>query len=60
MRLRIEAAARALRASSASVMIITARFFFATSQHFAVCFKKYLGVTPTVWRRQTATKASSG
>lgn len=51
MRLRVEAAAQELRTSSRSITEVATRFSFASSQHFSLCFKKYLGVTPTAWRR---------
>ena len=51
MRLRVEAAARELRDTHLSITEVAARFSFASSQHFSLCFKKYLGVTPTAWRR---------
>lgn len=51
MRLRVEAAARELRDPSRSITNVAAQYCFASSQHFSLCFKRYLGVTPTAWRK---------
>lgn len=58
-RLRVEAAAREMRLPSTSVTGLAMRFGFASSQHFAVCFKKYVGLSPSVWRKTVLTNPSS-
>jgi AraC-like DNA-binding protein len=51
-RLRIKRACEVLLKVDASVTDIAYDMGFASSQHFARTFRKYLGLTPTVYRKQ--------
>ncbi|WP_211220757.1 helix-turn-helix domain-containing protein [Paenibacillus terrigena] len=50
-RLRVKAACRLLTETQDSVTEITYRLGYQSSQHFATVFKRWVGVTPTQWRK---------
>ncbi|CAM3992305.1 AraC family transcriptional regulator [Paenibacillus alkaliterrae] len=50
-RLRVKEACRQLTESQDSVTDITHRLGYQSSQHFATVFKRFVGVTPTEWRK---------
>lgn len=50
-RLRIKEACRQLTESPDSVTDIAYRLGYQSSQHFATVFKRFIGVTPTQWRK---------
>jgi AraC-like DNA-binding protein len=50
LRLRLDAARQALRATDASVTQIALRYGFSSSQHFSTAFRAAFGVTPRRWR----------
>ena len=52
MRLRLDRSIRMLRDGRLSVTDIAIALGFASSQHFASSFRKYFGLSPTVYRRQ--------
>lgn len=58
-RLRIKRACEMLTTESRSVTDIAHTMGFASSQHFARTFRKYLGLTPTDYRHQREHKAST-
>lgn len=49
---RMEAAKELLRTTSFSVSEIAEKVGYSSSQYFAVCFKKYTGVSPGAYRKQ--------
>lgn len=49
---RMEAAKELLRTTSCSVSEIAEKVGYGSSQYFAVCFKKYTGVSPGAYRKQ--------
>ncbi|MGO4372526.1 helix-turn-helix domain-containing protein [Paenibacillus sp. MCAF20] len=50
-RLRVKAACRHLMESDASITDISFQLGYQSSQHFATVFKRFVGTTPTQWRR---------
>lgn len=58
-RQRIHAAAERLDSTRKSITQIAFEFGFSTSQYFAVCFKKYMGLTPSAYRRQSNARTRS-
>lgn len=51
-RVRMDYACQVLKESKMSITDIAMELGFKTSQHFATVFKKLIGVTPRVWRKQ--------
>ncbi|MCA0757879.1 AraC family transcriptional regulator [Paenibacillus sp. N4] len=50
-RLRVKEACRQLETSRNSITDIAFRLGYPSSQHFATVFKRYIGTTPTQWRK---------
>jgi len=50
-RFRVKVACRQLTETQDSVTEITHRLGYQSSQHFATVFKRFVGVTPTQWRK---------
>ncbi|MDQ6423487.1 AraC family transcriptional regulator [Paenibacillus sp. LHD-117] len=50
-RLRVKEACRQLSENTDSVTDISHRLGYPSSQHFATVFKRYIGCTPTQWRK---------
>ncbi|WP_081824398.1 helix-turn-helix transcriptional regulator [Paenibacillus sp. UNC451MF] len=50
-RLRIELACQILLQKEISVTTVAMDIGYKTSQHFATVFKKYMGLSPSQWRR---------
>lgn len=50
-RLRVKEACRQLTETQDSVTDITHQLGYQSSQHFATVFKRFIGVTPTQWRK---------
>ena len=51
-RLRVDTACALLASSKKSITTIALDLGFATSQYFAMCFKRYLGLTPRDYRNK--------
>lgn len=52
LRIRMEKAKELLRTTGDTVSEISEKVGYSSSQYFAVCFKKYTGMTPGVYREQ--------
>lgn len=52
LRLRLDAARQALRATDAPVTQLALRYGFSSSQHFAAAFRNAFGLTPRAWRHR--------
>ncbi|ANE45439.1 hypothetical protein SY83_02865 [Paenibacillus swuensis] len=50
-RLRIKSACRLLSESQDPITAIAFRLGYPSSQHFATVFKRFMGMTPTAWRK---------
>ncbi|MFH1378016.1 MAG: AraC family transcriptional regulator [Planctomycetota bacterium] len=53
---RIDAARERLLKSKDSVTTIAYALGFSSSQHFAAAFKQHTGLTPSAWRKRTASR----
>lgn len=55
-RLRIEQACRLLEQTNDKITTIAIQMGYASSQHFATMFQRYMGYTPSQWRWQSSQK----